>query len=60
MTLAELQARKKALDAQIEVEKAETGEVTKQTALAWWDVATTIRDMSEPVHHSSLCYPRIH
>jgi hypothetical protein len=47
MNIDKLQARKAELDAQIETEKAQTGTVSKATALMWWDVATTIRDIRE-------------
>lgn len=50
-TLNYLMTRKKELDARIEREKAELdGEVSRQTALAWWDVVTTIRDLKELQH----------
>ena len=42
-----LEAIKKSFDIQVEAEKAATGEVSLRTALAWWDVATAIRDLKE-------------
>lgn len=58
MTIAELRARKRELDALIEAEKAATGEVTDETAYAWWDVAVALRDAVDPSMIRLSGYPR--
>lgn len=45
--IEELEAKLCALDARVEAEKVAYGGVTLATALAWWDVATTLRDLRE-------------
>lgn len=35
------------LNLKVAAEKAETGDVSTETAMAWWLTATTIRDLQE-------------
>ena len=50
----DLASRLAELDRKVEAEKAATGEVTLETALAWWDAATTIRDAREAAQHTTV------